>query len=282
MIRYSNFRLLLALLASSTLALTGCYEEPDWLGDNTVSLGNFPVISSFSVVDNREFELGETVELDLRFWSDAPIQEIVLSSLIGDTKTEAATFGYTPNFAEDSQTDKLLMSYTIPNELPEDVSSISLEVNIINENGLNRTRTVTVNVNVPPVCAGVETIAGTYLATTSATTPFDGAYDNTGSPYEVTITETDDGFLVSDITGGLYGEFYAAAYANLGVQDLPALLMRNECEVSATDVPEDPGFEAEFGANLLNATGNIAADGTITIEYTNEAGDVGTTVLAPQ
>lgn len=138
--------MLLALLASSTLALTGCYEEPDWLGDNTVSLGNFPVISSFSVVDDREFELGETVELDLRFWSDAPIQEIVLSSLIGDTKAEVATFGYTPNFAEDSQTDKLLMSYTIPNELPDGVSSISLEVNIINENGLNRTRTVTVDV----------------------------------------------------------------------------------------------------------------------------------------
>lgn len=282
MAKYFNSRWLFVLLASSALLWTGCYEEPNWLDDNIESLGSIPVISSFSVVEDREYELGETVGLDLRFFSDDEIQEIVLSSIIGSQKEEVATFDYVPNFVADSQTDQLLMEYTIPNELPEGVDRIELEANVINENQFNRTATVTVVVKVPTVCDGVETIEGTYLATTTATTPFDGPYDNTGSPYTVTITETGDGFLISDVTGGLYGEFYAAAYSDLGVQALPATLTRDECEVSATDVPEDPGFEAAFGPNLLNATGNIAADGTITLTYTNESGDSGVTVLSPQ
>ena len=65
-----------------------------------------------------------------------------------------------------------------------------------------------------------------------AETPFDGQYDNTGTPYTVTITDNGDGtYAISDVTGGLYGEFYADAYSQMVYKTLPATLDRDGCEI---------------------------------------------------
>lgn len=117
--------------------LVSCYDEPDWLGDNTTSEGrNFPVIAGLSVTNGETFSSGETVNIDLDFWSDDPIDEIRLIEKIGGGERIFETFGYVENFQEDSQTDELLMDYIVP-ELTMD-TTIILAVEIINENGLTR------------------------------------------------------------------------------------------------------------------------------------------------
>ena len=124
-------------LSILVLGFSSCYEEPDWLADNTTpGSGNFPVISTFGTSNGRDFAVGETAQLDLRFFSVDEIDRIVLSSIINGVEMEEETFAYTPNFSEDSQTDVLLMSYTVPTGLASDVTTISLKVEIINKNGL--------------------------------------------------------------------------------------------------------------------------------------------------
>ncbi|WP_367388563.1 hypothetical protein [Lewinella sp. LCG006] len=134
-------------LSLLVVGFSSCYEEPDWLAENvTPGRGNFPVISTFGTTNGSEFAAGETVQLDLRFFSVDEIDRIVLSSIIDAVETEEETFAYTPNFAEDSQTDKLLMSYTIPANLPATVTKVILKVEIINKNGLTRDASVTVDI----------------------------------------------------------------------------------------------------------------------------------------
>lgn len=133
------------LFLFALLGFQSCYETPDWLEENTTpGLGNFPVIAAFSATNGTTFQAGETVNLDLRFWSVDPIQEIVLSSTIGELTSEVASFGYTPNFDAESQTDKLLMDYNIPTSLDTSISEIILDIEIINENTLTRNRQITV------------------------------------------------------------------------------------------------------------------------------------------
>ncbi|TXB62527.1 hypothetical protein [Phaeodactylibacter luteus] len=136
---------MLLILAAMALSFSSCYETPDWVDENTApGLGSYPVIASLAVSNGDSFKAGETVELDLRYWSDDPIREIVLTAVINEERTEAGSFNYEPNFAEDSQTDKLLMNYAIPPDLPAEVASITLEVEIINENTLTRSSSVSV------------------------------------------------------------------------------------------------------------------------------------------
>jgi len=260
------------------LSVTACYEEPDWLGDNTTpGAGNFPVISLFELTNGEEFAPGETAQMSLYYFSVDEIDRIVLFSIIDGNETEVQSFAYQPNFDETQQTDRLDMSYTVPAEVPGG-TVITLKVEIFNKNGLTRSAEVTIRT--PDTCPP-GSIAGDYLATTIASTPFDGDYDNSASPYAVTISETgeENRFLVSDITGGLYAELYAPIY---GVSALPGELVREGCNVSATNVPEDPVFQAQFGDNFLNATGTIDAEGVITYTFTNDAGDSGTVTLVRQ
>lgn len=143
--KFSNIAFLFFIFS---LSLTACYEEEDWLGDNTTpGRGNFPVVATFTSSNGLSFSLGQTVNLDLRFFSVDEIDRIALISVIDGVEVEEATFPYTPNFAADSQTDKLLMSYTLPNAVPAGVTKIGLKVTIYNKNGLTRTST-TLNVNI--------------------------------------------------------------------------------------------------------------------------------------
>lgn len=136
------------LFLFALLGFQSCYETPDWLEDNTTpGLGNFPVIAAFSATNGNAFAAGETVNLDLRFWSVDPVREIVLSSTIGGVTTEVASFGYAANFDADSQTDKLLMDYSIPASLDTSITEIMLAVEIINENTLARNRQITIAIN---------------------------------------------------------------------------------------------------------------------------------------
>ncbi len=123
---------------------------------------------------------------------------------------------------------------------------------------------------------------GSYLATTVATTPFDGDYDNTETPYTVTIVDNEDGTItISDLTGGLYGEHYPPLYESTGVTDLPATLtISEEGAVTGENIPDDPGFVEAFGDGSFDVSnGTVDENGVFTYTFTNTAGDTGTVTL---
>ena len=129
-----NLFLFLSLMA---FGLSSCYEEPDWLGDNVTTEGkHFPVIAGFDAPNGTDFKVGETAQLDLRYWSVDPISTIKLHATIDDVTTEVSSKSYTQNFQEDSQTDMMLFDYTIPDVAVG--TAIRIDAEIINENGLTR------------------------------------------------------------------------------------------------------------------------------------------------
>lgn len=259
-----------------------CSETPDFVGENTETIGVTPNIhiNAWSAPANEDdgYQAGEVITTSVEFFSDEAIQEIRFYSQIGSNDRQLeATFPYTAAFSERKSQDTLVISYTIP-ELQES-ARIFLIAEVVGVNKLTDEDSEFVDIIL--TCPD-GSIAGTYLATTVATTPFDGPYDNTGNPYEVTITDLGNNeYMISDITGGLYGEFYAPLY---GVDDLPAELTREKCQAFAVDVPEDPQFEAAFGPNLLQATVTIgkSPSGELTIDFANEAGDSGSSKLVRQ
>jgi hypothetical protein len=268
-----------------TLLLAGCYKESNWLDENTTKgAGNYPVIATFTSTNGKKFKAGQVVKLDLRYWSLDPIKEIKFSSIIDGVTAPVSTLPYSANFAEDSQTDKLLFDYTVPST-PETVKKMKIEALITNENGLTRASTYEIELLFPLTC-DQGPLTGTYKASTTATTPFDGPYDNTANPYTVTLTDLGSNkYGISDITGGLYKELYGA----FGGADLYA-------EITRININDNAGGTVSCGIelkdwvdtvfptppNTFNATGKINDDGSITIDWSNTFGDVGKTILRKQ
>jgi len=130
------------------LIVTGCFDEDSFVDDNAERTGrNFPVITDLSVVSGEEvFQEGETVRLDVRFFSEDPVASVnLLDSLVVDGSgvraqeqvksvdaSEAA-------FSAATQTDSLVIEYDVPSNLPADTTFIDLDVEVVNENGLTKT-----------------------------------------------------------------------------------------------------------------------------------------------
>lgn len=86
--------------------------------------------------------------------------------------------------------------------------------------------------------------------------------------YQVTITEIEPfTYRISDITGGVYAQVY-------GAEDNPAIFTELCGEISIVDQPD-----LVFGGDSFNGTGRVNPDGTIRINWSNEAGDSGVTTL---
>ncbi|GEM_PF-936330 len=128
--------ILLAFAVAVSL-LPGCYKEPDWVGDHIKTENkHYPVISGFRVVDKKDaYAQGDQVTVDLDFWSVDPIKEIQFYFVKPDTVL-AGSSPYIENFKEDSQTDELVMSFTVP--VVQDTTDVVIDALIINENGLTR------------------------------------------------------------------------------------------------------------------------------------------------
>lgn len=145
----------LILFLAVGLLLISCMEEDNWLEDNMERTGrHYPNISDFEIVDLQdEYQEGETVRLDLLFWSEDPIEEIILRDSVVNESTQQVYSRYSPDeatFSEASQTDSLRMEYEVPT-VPNDTSEINLEVEIVNENGLSITNVEADNFAAGPI-----------------------------------------------------------------------------------------------------------------------------------
>lgn len=143
------------LFACMVLLFTGCFEEDNFFEDNIELTGrSFPVISDLEIINAKSsYAEGETVRLDVRFWSEDPIESIALSdSLIGIRAQQQFTvIPYSEAaFSETSQTDSLVIEYTVPT-VPNDTTQINLEVEVTNENGLSLTNVEADNFAISPI-----------------------------------------------------------------------------------------------------------------------------------
>jgi hypothetical protein len=143
------------LFAVVGLLVTSCLEEDNWLEENIKETGNqYPNISDFEIENLKdEYAEGETVQLDLLFWSESPIQEIVLRDSVVNESPQQVYSRFSPDeasFSEASQTDSLRIAYQIPT-VPNDTSQINLEIEIVNENGLTMTNVDTDNFAAGPI-----------------------------------------------------------------------------------------------------------------------------------
>ncbi len=145
----------LILLLVTAFLMISCMEEDNWLKDNMEETGrSYPNISDFEIVNEKdEYQEGETVELDLLFWSEDPVKEIVLKDSVVNQSSQQvySKWGYEEaSFSEASQTDSLRIEYTIPT-VPNDPSDINLEVQVVNENGLSMNNIDTDNFAAGPI-----------------------------------------------------------------------------------------------------------------------------------
>ena len=141
------FRKFLVLVCLLVLA-TGCFDEDNFIGDHIERTGDkYPVVANLSTVSgNDTFNEGETVRLDLRFWSEDPIASINLyDSLVVDgngVRAQQQVKSLDPSlaaFSQKSQTDSLIIDYTVPSNLPDSSTFIDLDVEVVNENELTET-----------------------------------------------------------------------------------------------------------------------------------------------
>lgn len=137
------------------LLMISCMEEDNWLADNIEETGrHYPNISDFEIKNSQdEYAEGETVSLDLLFWSEDPIEEIILRDSVVNESAQQVYSRYSSGeatFSEASQTDSLRIEYEIPT-VPNDTTIINLEVEIMNENGLSITNVEADNFAAGPI-----------------------------------------------------------------------------------------------------------------------------------
>ncbi|MBC7920008.1 MAG: hypothetical protein H7Z75_02865 [Ferruginibacter sp.] len=144
--------LLLCLASAVAIGLNSCEEGADFAPDNTTKgLGAYPVSANTlvdltngnTITNNRIYATGSQLSFELQYWSDDPIQEINFYGTVGaGTRTPILKQPYVPSFSTIKSADTLVLTYRVPPVAAG--TTIRLEAEIINENTLSVTRTLTI------------------------------------------------------------------------------------------------------------------------------------------
>jgi hypothetical protein len=144
------------LLAFGSFSLTACYDEPDFIKDNTTptGVGSVPVsanelmdlstntaITTANNATTRQYAAGTQIRYELQFFSESPVKEINVYQTVGTgARTKVSTYPYTPAFSKTDRTDTLVVSYTVP-QAPAG-TNVRIETEILNQNSLSLIRTL--------------------------------------------------------------------------------------------------------------------------------------------
>lgn len=136
-------------LAFTTICFTACEKDADqWLKDNTTVIGKLPIITSFRITPtqaNNNVTVGQNVKLDLRYWSQDPIDKIELKATVGTgTIQTVSTTPYQSAYSNVSKTDSLILNYTVPNVAVG--TAIAMQVVVTNKNTLTKSTNLALTV----------------------------------------------------------------------------------------------------------------------------------------
>lgn len=140
---------IITLLALTTIGFTACEKDADqFLRDNTTVIGRIPVIAGFKISPtqaNNSVTAGQNIILDLRYWSDDPIDKIELKATVGTgTAQTISTTPYQSAYSKVSQTDSLLLNYQVPNVAVG--TAINMQVVVTNKNTLSKSTNLILSV----------------------------------------------------------------------------------------------------------------------------------------
>jgi hypothetical protein len=134
-------------------AIIGCTKNEDFIKENVTEtgVGYYPLSANTLVdmatnanINNASYTAGATFKTELQFISQSPVKEVNLYSTVGTAaRNKVATFPYAPARSVIKGTDTLLVPYTVPTGLAVG-TSIKLDYEILNQNGLSITRTATI------------------------------------------------------------------------------------------------------------------------------------------
>lgn len=138
------------LIVLTGFILTSCFSEDNFLTDNLEETGrSFPNITDVTILESQsEYSEGEIIQIDVRFWSEDPVEEIILYDELrndeGNTIQSIERVTSVPydqaSFSEESQTDTVMLEYEIP-QISSDPTEIILVIEVLNENGLTERNT---------------------------------------------------------------------------------------------------------------------------------------------
>jgi hypothetical protein len=133
--------------------VTACTKNDDFIKENVTEtgVGYYPLSANTLVdmatnanINNGVYAAGSTFKTELQFISQSPVKEINLYSTVGSTaRSKVATYPYAPAPSKAKGTDTLLVPYTVPAGLAVG-TSIKLDYEILNVNGLSILRTATI------------------------------------------------------------------------------------------------------------------------------------------
>ena len=127
----------LVLVGCISLGVSSCYNDDTWLEENMEETGrSVPLIASFTSAD-QSFAPGTEITLDLRFWSNDPIEQIDFFAQVEGYPEldDLRVIPYEEAYSALSRTDSLLIRYTIP-DVPSG-TDFGFQVVVKNENGLS-------------------------------------------------------------------------------------------------------------------------------------------------
>lgn len=121
------------------LMLSSCYEQEDPLEEIIVRTGDhYPVVANIRSLEAQGYEVdfsaGGDVHLELQYWSFDPIDKINFYDVIDSDTSLIAAFDYQAAFSKRSDTDTLVVQYTVP-AVPAG-TEVGLILEVVNENTL--------------------------------------------------------------------------------------------------------------------------------------------------
>lgn len=150
--KFKIYKLLFVSIAFA-VAIASC-KKPDpnqFLKDNVTVVGYNPLIASFKIVPvtvpaTTTAAAGSTVKLDLRYWSDDPIDKVNLNATVGAAaKQTISTTPYQRAYSAVSRTDSLNLTYQVPAGTATG-TTIVVEAQVVNKNTLTATSTINLKV----------------------------------------------------------------------------------------------------------------------------------------
>jgi len=143
-----------ALVILASAGYSACKKAQDFNRDYAIptGVGAYPVSSNtlVDVATNRNLgtvnlPAGYTATTELQFFAQDPLKEVNLYSTVATgARTKVGTWPYKAAYSQLKRLDTLLVPYTMPAAASN--TSIKLDYEFLNQNGLTLLRTVTVKV----------------------------------------------------------------------------------------------------------------------------------------
>lgn len=130
-----NIKIILAFILFSSVAISSCYKESDWVAENAELSGkHYPIIQK-TYLDQATYDVGATVIDTVLYWSIDDVEKLELyASIDGGDEELYSTTPYSHEYFPTSRTDVAALTYVVPDGTQG--KEIALRVVVINKNGL--------------------------------------------------------------------------------------------------------------------------------------------------